>query len=304
MTKSRLTLIALLTGFAAMLLWSPQLAALAFLCLTVLSVPIFMRRSGEEQPVRRVVIYGGTYGPIHNGHLTGAEWIRCLLTGDVPNGSVKVHFVLSANPPHKNANVLPAEARFEMLDAAVAPNKYFVADRTELLRPGKSYTIDTVKEFRRKYGPNVELFLVLGSEYLDPEHPWYLPKWGGIQEITSECTILMFPRLVNQEQSHAAGIQQVREWIGKLTEIIPHARIVLLENFPILQISSTLIRDRVRDGQSVWYMVPYEVSRLIRDRGHYLPEGHGPRVRTPLAAIQQTAAAIGRELKYFWNSIA
>ncbi|MBY0359818.1 MAG: nicotinate (nicotinamide) nucleotide adenylyltransferase [Candidatus Obscuribacterales bacterium] len=266
----------------------------------IVSVALFFVWFDPTSPasqVRRVGIYGGKFDPIHIGHLFAAETAR------VRYGLDLVHFVLSANPPHKKTGFLDARLRMEMLEAAVSPNKYFVACDVEMRRSGPSYTVDTVKEFRRMYGPDVELFLFLGSEYLDPNHEWYLPKWNGADEIFAEATIITFPRDVNDEESRAGLIRQIEGWIELLPQVAPGAKVMLVKDCAIPSISSTQIRDRVRAGESVWYMTPAEVWRVMRDRNHYRNPGE-PWPKRPLGtALSQAAKGIGRELKAFWNSI-
>lgn len=252
---------------------------------------------GPPTRVRRVGIYGGKFDPVHIGHLFAAETAR------VRYGLDLVHFVLSASPPHKKTGFLDARLRMEMLQAAVGPNKYFVACDVEMRRSGPSYTVDTVKEFRRMYGSYVELYLFLGSEYLDPNHEWYLPKWNGAEEIFAEATIITFPRDVSDEESRAGLIRQIEGWIELLPQVAPGARVKLVKDCAIPSISSTEIRNRVRAGESVWYMTPAEVWRVIRDRNHYR-DPNQPWPKRPLGtSISLTVKGIARELKAFWNSI-
>jgi len=201
---------------------------------------------------KRVGIYGGKYDPPHDGHLMCAEMTREAFQLD------KVLFVTSANPPHKKSGVLSAAIRHEMVSAAVAPNCYFEACDVELKREGPSYTLDTVRDVRNIYGPEAELFLLMSSEYLDPSHPWHLSKWHDVEHLFGLCTLLIFP---GRDQT----IDQAREW----AKLLPQAHIEFLTFCPAPPVSSTLIRDRIAKGLSVWYMVQPAVWRIIRDRGLY-----------------------------------
>ncbi len=207
----------------------------------------------------KIGVYGGKFDPIHIGHLICAEWTRERF------GLDKVLFVTSANPPHKKTGVLDARVRHEMVKAGVAPNCYFEACDIELQRTGPSFTVDTLKELARRYGDSAELFLMVSAEYLEPNHPWRIDKWKGADEIFAMATILVFPRDVS-------GLPQIEEWKKNITG---GARIEALA-CPSPPVSSSLIRERIGKGLSVWYMVTTEVWRIIRDRKHYADPANPP----------------------------
>jgi nicotinate-nucleotide adenylyltransferase len=201
---------------------------------------------------KRVGIYGGKFDPPHDGHLMCAEMTREAFQLD------KVLFVTSANPPHKKTGFLPAKIRHEMVCAAVAPNCYFEACDIELKRDGPSYMVDTVRELQAIYGPETELFSLMSSEYLDPAHDWHLSKWHDAEHLFASCTFLIF---AGRDQT----IEQAQEW----AKLLPQARIELITFCPAPPVSSTLIRDRIAKGLSVWYMVQPAVWQIIRDRRLY-----------------------------------
>jgi nicotinate-nucleotide adenylyltransferase len=237
----------------------------------------------------RIGIYGGKFDPPHVGHMLCAEMTREAFHLD------KVLFVTSGNPPHKKTGVLDADIRHEMVRAAVAPNCYFEACDIELRRQGPSYFLDTLRQLRTLYGPDAELFTLMSSEYLDPDHAWHLSKWHGAQEIFRESVLLIFA-------GRGQTIEQAMEW-GKL---LPEARIEFLHFCPAPPVSSTMIRDLVSKGQSIWYMVLPEVWQIIRDRRLYgLINMHCP---TPVKTTdpKDTASApapkqISR--RQFWSRI-
>lgn len=204
---------------------------------------------------QRIGVYGGKFDPIHIGHLICAEWTREHFQLD------KVLFITSANPPHKKTGVLDARLRHEMVKAATAPNCYFQPCDIELQRTETSYTIETIRELCRRYGESAELYLMLSAEYLDPSNPWRIDKWHGAEELFELCTILAFPRDVS-------GLESIEAW----SKDIPQARIKAL-HCPSPPVSSSLIRERVAQGKSIWYMVTPETWKLIRDRRHYLNPG-------------------------------
>ncbi|MBZ0185477.1 MAG: nicotinate (nicotinamide) nucleotide adenylyltransferase, partial [Candidatus Obscuribacterales bacterium] len=204
---------------------------------------------------QKIGIYGGKFDPLHIGHQICGEWTREWFELD------KVLFVTSANPPHKKTGVLDAELRHEMVKAGVASNCYFEACDIELRREGPSYMLDTVKALMKQYSQDTEFYLLLSAEYLDPDNAWRIDKWHGADELLSLCQLLVFPR-------DAAGLLQIEKW----AKDIPQARIQGL-TCPTPAVSSSMIREMVNLGKSVWYMVTAEVWQLIRDRRHYLTPG-------------------------------
>lgn len=209
--------------------------------------------------VLRIGVYGGKFDPIHQGHLICAEWTREHFNLD------KVLFVTSANPPHKVTGVLPAKFRHEMVKATIKPNSYFEACDIEMRRKGPSYTVDTLrilkKRLEKQHNCEIELFLMISAEYLQPDHAWRLDKWRGADELFTLAQVLVFPR-------DAAGLVQIEEW----KKNIPQARISAL-HCPTPPMSSSMIRERIEQGKSVWYMVAPETWAVIRDRRHYLKPG-------------------------------
>lgn len=210
--------------------------------------------SSRNRKLKRVGIYGGTFDPPHYGHLLCAEWTREWFQLD------RVLFVTSGNPPNKQIGPLRAEERHEMVVAAVADNPGFEACRVELEQCGKSYTLLTVQNIRAQYDDDVELFYIMSSEYLNPEHEWYLPRWMGSRELFAMCHFLVFPR-------DRWDVEQTREWAA----LIPEARIDVAFA-PSPPLSSTLIRDMVAEGKSIWYTTPWAVQQIVRKKGHYRKE--------------------------------
>ena len=211
-----------------------------------------LKRAGvvQDSP-RKIGVYGGKFDPPHVGHLMCAEMTREAFDLDL------VLFVTSANPPHKKTGVSDARIRQAMVEAAVAPNYFFQACDIELRREGPSYTLDTIKALKAQYG-DAELYLMLSSEYLDPEHPWHITKWKNSHELFALCRLLIFPR-----EGHT--VAQSTQW----AELITEADIQILSFCPSPPVSSTLIRDRIASGASVWYMVLPEVWNIIRRKRLY-----------------------------------
>lgn len=201
-------------------------------------------------------IYGGKFDPPHMGHMLCAEMTRDHFHLD------KVLFVTSANPPHKKTGVTDARLRHTMVEAACAPNCYFEACDVELRREGPSYTLDTVRALREKYGAGVGLNLLISSEYLDPEYSWNIGNWNHAEELLGLVRLLVFVR-----EGHTKEMS--REWGTLLISKFANARVEHLDFCPTPPVSSTLLRDRVSKGLSIWYMVLPEVWQIIREEGLY-----------------------------------
>jgi nicotinate-nucleotide adenylyltransferase len=188
----------------------------------------------------KVGILGGSFDPIHFGHLRAAENAREALDLDL------VLFVPAALPPHKAARDLaPAEDRLAMVRLAVASNGAFSPSELELRREGPSYTVDTVEALAQER-PGDELFLVVGSDTL-PE----MGTWREPQRLFALCTVAVAPRPGTAAASAPAG-----------------ARTRIVEG-PELPVSATFVRERARAGRSVRYLVPDPVADYIEERRLY-----------------------------------
>ncbi|MEO0102385.1 MAG: nicotinate-nucleotide adenylyltransferase [candidate division WOR-3 bacterium] len=191
----------------------------------------------------RLGIFGGSFNPIHNGHLIVAEEVREKLRLD------KVLFLLSFNPPHKR-KVAPYEDRKAMLLLAIAGNPYFSLSEIEKERGGKSWTVDTLKDLRKLY-PQDRLFLIIGSDQFQELESWKNPrelfKWA-------EVWVMRRP---------GAEIDR------KLLRRFPRARIF---NIPQIDIRGKRIREKIKKGLSVRYLLPNEVYQYILKRKLYKKE--------------------------------
>jgi nicotinate-nucleotide adenylyltransferase len=198
----------------------------------------------RHQKIGRLGIMGGTFDPIHYGHLVTAEAARTEFGLEV------VVFVPSGHPPHKAGHRLTdARHRYMMTVLAVATNPWFEVSRVEIDRPGFSYTIDTVQEFRRRYGETTDLFFITGADAI-----LEILTWHRVNDLFTLCQFIAATR---------PGYRL--DGLGKVLEaILPdnRQRIHLLE-VPALAISSTDIRERVRSGRSIKYLVPEPVEHYI-----------------------------------------
>jgi nicotinate-nucleotide adenylyltransferase len=198
---------------------------------------------------RRVGIMGGTFDPIHVGHLMTAEAVRNEYHLD------KVIFIPAANPPHKQQQqVTPAIHRFMMTVLATCSNPYFEVSSLEMNRPGPSYTIDTIYELVHRFGEDTDFYFITGADAIQE-----IPTWDRIEELLGLCQFIAATR-----QGCVPNVDNIKEYFGELGE----KRIHRLAT-PELEISSTDIRDRIRKGYSIKYIVPTAVEQYIYKEGLY-----------------------------------
>ena len=192
-------------------------------------------------------IMGGTFDPIHLGHLAAAEeaGIRFSLS--------RVVFVPNGIPPHKKAYaVTPAEQRLEMVVLATASNPRFETSRIEVGRPGPSYAVDTLRALAEQVGPEVTLYFITGVDAIREILTWREPD-----ELARRCEFIA----VTRPGYDAAGID------GSLGRGVLSATHLL--HVPGVAISSTELRTRAAQGLSLRYLTPDPVVRYIESRGLY-----------------------------------
>jgi nicotinate-nucleotide adenylyltransferase len=187
--------------------------------------------------MERLGVFGGTFDPPHVGHLAMAEWARVRLELD------RVLFVPAGRPPHKpRARVSSAAARLAMTRLAVRGNPAFEVSPIEVRSPAPSYTVDTLRRLRAAR-PNARWFLLIGADSLDEFHTWREPE-----AILALATLAVASR-------PGASRPRPRGWAKR-------RGVVWLGN-PGLEVSSTLVRARAREGRSVRYLVPDPVARYV-----------------------------------------
>ncbi len=182
----------------------------------------------------RLGIYGGTFDPIHNAHLIIAQFVKEELNLD------EILFIPSGTPPHK-AVFAPAALRLEMVMRAIADNPVFSVSELEVNKEEVSYTVETIAAVQQAY--QASLHLVIGSDNFVNLHQWRDP--GKILQL---CDVAVFPRN-GVDARHAQQIYRNEAHI--------------LTSAPQIDISSTLIRDLVRGGRSIQYLVPKPVEEII-----------------------------------------
>jgi nicotinate-nucleotide adenylyltransferase len=189
-------------------------------------------------------VLGGTFDPPHVGHLIFAQVALEDLRLD------RVRFIPAGDPWRKaHLDVTPAWHRLEMVRRAVADNDAFEVDDCEVVREGATYTVDTLREMRSVLGPSAELYFLVGADALVDMAVWRDPAG-----IAAESLIAVAPR---------EGVELPQDLP------VPRDRIVRID-MPYVGVSSTDLRDRVRRGRSLRYLVPPSVEAYIRDNKLYL----------------------------------
>jgi nicotinate-nucleotide adenylyltransferase len=194
----------------------------------------------------RLGLFGGTFDPIHLGHLILAEQCResCRLD--------RVWFVVAGEPPHKPAGRTPAAHRLEMARVAVAGHPNFAVSELEISRPGPHYSVETLESIRRD-NPGEELFFLIGADSLAD-----LVSWRQPERIAEMATIVVVNR---------PGISEVDP--AGLPLFGPGTRPLLSVKIPPIGINSTDIRQRLAEGRSIRYQVPRGVEAYIEAQGLY-----------------------------------
>lgn len=198
---------------------------------------------------RRIGVLGGTFDPIHHGHLAVAQDCRDVLRLDL------VLFVPAGEPPHKQGRAItPVEHRLAMVELAIASNPAFRLSRIDVDRSGPSYTVGTLERLRCELGPEAQLWFVMGADSLADILTWRDP-----------------PRLLQLARIAAAGRPDAPPPDPSvLEEALPGARERIdLVQVPLLQISASDLRARIAQGRPIKYLVPDAVERYIAEHGLY-----------------------------------
>jgi nicotinate-nucleotide adenylyltransferase len=202
---------------------------------------------GSASPRRlRLGVMGGTFDPIHHGHLVAASEVASLFSLD------EVVFVPTGQPWQKSERaVTPPEDRYLMTVIATASNPRFSVSRVDIDRGGPTYTVDTLRDLRLERGPEVDFFFITGADALGQ-----IFSWRDADELV--------------EMAHFVGCTRPGHTL--IDPGLPLGKASLVE-IPALAISSTACRERVRRGEPVWYLVPDGIVQYINKRGLYQPVG-------------------------------
>ncbi|MDR0285525.1 MAG: nicotinate-nucleotide adenylyltransferase [Propionibacteriaceae bacterium] len=193
----------------------------------------------------RLGVMGGTFDPIHHGHLVAASEVAARY---------KLHevvFVPTGQSWQKaGQKVSSPEDRYLMTVIATASNPRFAVSRVDIDRGGDTYTVDTLTDLHKLRGPNVDLFFITGSDALSN-----ILTWRGAEDLF--------------DLAQFVGVSRPGSPLNMATiSHLPHDKVTLME-VPALSISSTACRERVREGLPIWYLVPDGIVQYIQKRGLY-----------------------------------
>lgn len=186
--------------------------------------------------MKRIGVIGGTFDPPHSGHLIIAEEVRLALELS------EVWFIPTNVPPHKEEAMSSAENRIKMVEKAIKSNPHFKVNQIEMEREGKSYTIDTMRVLKER-NPDTTFYFILGADMVE-----YLHEWDGIDELRNLVTFVG----VKREGYH-------------LNSKIPIIEIPI----PMVDISSSMIKDRLVRNKTVTYLIPESVEAFINKEHLY-----------------------------------
>jgi nicotinate-nucleotide adenylyltransferase len=191
-----------------------------------------------EKRADKIGLFGGTFDPVHLGHLIIAQAV-------LENAGLdRMIFIPSARPPHKGHEMMfDAGDRLAMLSRAIRGNPSFAVSDIEMRRSGLSFTIDTIREMKALHPPGTEFFFLVGRDNL-----YEIETWRDPHDILAECTLLVAERVCSDERI-------IPPWIMETVHSVPA---------PVIEISSTDIRTRIREGRSIRYLVPEGVAEMIQ----------------------------------------
>jgi nicotinate-nucleotide adenylyltransferase len=205
----------------------------------------------------RIGLYGGTFNPIHMGHLRAAEEVREAMRFDL------VYFIPAGTPPHKlDGELAPADNRLEMVRLATKNNLHFMISDFEVRRAERSYTIDTVRFFLSSFRQRTEWFLMMGIDAFCE-----LESWRAADELTTLCNFVVHTRDYGAEselpQNALANVR--RFGYRKVDDHYANTsgRELYFVKTTYIPVSATAIRRAARQGKSIRYLVPLEVADYI-----------------------------------------
>lgn len=204
----------------------------------------------SPQGSKKIGLFFGTFNPIHVGHLIIANYIVSSSELD------EVWFVVTPHNPHKKkANLLADHHRLAMVKEAIDNNNNLRASDIEFGLPQPNYTTDTLAHLREKY-PDKDFALIMGEDNLRSFH-----KWKNYEDILNHHPVIVYPRphVINEDPT-AEAIQELKQ----------HGKIILC-NAPTMNLSATFIRDAIRNGLDVKYMLTEKVFKYVDEMNFYKP---------------------------------
>ncbi|OGR13221.1 MAG: nicotinate (nicotinamide) nucleotide adenylyltransferase [Desulfobacterales bacterium RIFOXYA12_FULL_46_15] len=213
----------------------------------------------------KIGLFGGTFNPFHNGHIRIIEHVKDAFRLE------KLFLIPSATPPHKpDTDLAPANERFDMVRQSINGREGFFVSDKELTRKGPSFTIDTLEEFKTDLGEKTDLFLLMGSDaFFD------ITTWRQKDQIFDLVKIIVMLR--GYFKNHDAFVSFIDEYISKgyifndkdNSFIHTQKKTIFLCRVPRIDISSTMIRERVKHGKTIEGLVPAGVLKIIHEKELY-----------------------------------
>ena len=197
----------------------------------------------------RIGIIGGSFDPIHLGHLNMAEYLREYKDLE------KIIFVPTGKPPHKEYST-PSDSRMKMVDLAISTNDYFASANIEINNENVSYTVETLK-YLRNICPGPEFFFIIGLDNL-----FTLDTWKDFEKLAKITKIIVANR-ISYEKENSGIFEKCSELVEK------YGFDIEIVDTPIIEISSSDIRRRIKEGLSIEYLTPQTVVSYIKENNLY-----------------------------------
>jgi len=207
----------------------------------------------------KIGLFGGTFNPVHLGHLRAAEEIRERYALS------KIIFIPSHIPPHKKSHITPSENRLEMLKKAVADNPFFAVSRSEIQREGRSYFFETINYFKNLLGDTADLYFIIGQDAFIE-----INTWKQYPHFFSSCNFIIMSRsgLINFDSNSLLPADIAGEFAfdrGTQRHVHQSGTCIYFCKIPLLEISSTAIRKKLMEGSSTRYLLPRSVEKYIEN---------------------------------------
>ncbi|MCM1363492.1 MAG: nicotinate (nicotinamide) nucleotide adenylyltransferase [Faecalibacterium sp.] len=199
----------------------------------------------------RIGIFGGTFNPPHKAHVYLAKQIKETAALD------KIIVIPTFVPPHKQTHELQSGSDRLKMCRRTFTDSFFEVSAIELLRQGKSYTIDTLEEMKKRY-PNDEFFLIIGSDMLLSFHKWY-----RYRDIISLCTLCVASR------EDSAGYETLCSYARDVLQLDVSNGDIIISTLPPLEMSSTSIRQKIKNGEDMGGFLTDGVIEFIKEKGFY-----------------------------------
>jgi nicotinate-nucleotide adenylyltransferase len=209
----------------------------------------------------KIGIFGGTFNPVHYGHLRAAEEVREKFH------LAKIIFIPSKSPPLKTHGLIESEHRYKMTELALSGNGFFEISDIEFKRPGKSFTVQTLEELRRIFH-DTDLYFILGIDsFLE------IPTWWQPDKLMSLIDFIIIARpsfrfvdillspYINVQRDDLEKLDN--EELESYSMPLKSKRVVIALKIPVLDISATEIRKRIREGKTIKYLLPESVESYI-----------------------------------------